>query len=258
MSYQRALQTINLDPIQGIAHLENLDHPQFMEEVIGYNPWEKPLQAYVDSYKALDIDWVIGLPDRCIKIDENKSSFHGEDGTVYTEWGLSGSAWREEYQFFDSDSVLAFDPVENSISEKLVTREYNQQQINRCRADQKLLGDSAIVSGIYYTTLFQFGIMIFNWELFLATAASEPERFRKVLEGFAEVSRRNMTMWAQEDTDLIFMHDDIAMERGMVFNPKWYRKNLFPLYEYIIEPVKSSKRCQAGLRFRWQFFSRTG
>lgn len=241
MSYQRALKTINLQPTQGIAHLENLDHPQFMRELIGYNPWDQPQQAYTDAYKALDVDWVIGIPDHCIKIDPNESSYHAEDGTVYTEWGLSGSAWRRDYRFHDSESVLAFDPLLNTTGENLVTREYNQTQIDRCRVDQKLMGDSAMVSGLYYTTLFQFGIMIFDWELFLATAASEPKRFQKVLEGFAEVSRRNMSMWAQEDMKLFFMHDDIAMEQGMVFSPEWYRKFLFPLYEYIIEPVKARK-----------------
>jgi hypothetical protein len=241
MSYQRAYQTINLQPTQGIAHLENLDHPQFMQELIGYNPWDNPRQAYIDAYQALDVDWIIGIPDRCVKIDPNQSSYHAEDGTVFTEWGLSGSAWREEYQFHDAESVLAFDPVMNTSGEKLVTREYNQQQIDRCRADQQAMGNSAIVTGIYYTTLFQFGIMIFDWELFLATAASAPKRFQKVLEGFAEVSRRNLSMWAEEDMPLLFMHDDIAMEQGMVFNPEWYRKTLFPLYEYIIEPVKARK-----------------
>ena len=241
MSYQRALKTINLQPGQGIAHLENLDHPQFMQELIGYNPWDNPRQAYVDAYKALDVDWIIEIPDRCVKIAPEVSSVHGEDGTVYTEWGLSGSAWREEYLFHDSESVLAFDPVANTTGENLVTREYNQQKIDHCRADRKLMGDSAMISGLYYTTLFQFGIMIFDWELFLATAASEPKLFQKVLEGFAEVSRRNMSMWAQEDMQLFFMHDDIAIEQGMVFNPEWYRKVLFPLYEYIIEPIKARK-----------------
>jgi hypothetical protein len=241
MSFQRALNAINLQPTQGVAHLENLDHPQFMQELIGYNPWDKPRQAYIDAYKALDIDWVIGIPDHSVKIDPNESSRQTEDGTIYTEWGLSGSAWRQDFRFHDSEGVLAFDPQTNVSGEPLLTCEYNQNQIDRCRADQMSFGDSAMISGLYYTTLFQYGIMVFDWELFLMTAASEPKRFQKVLEGFAEVSRRNVNMWAKEDMKLFYMHDDIAMEQGMVFNPEWYRKFLFPLYEYIIEPIKARK-----------------
>lgn len=241
MSYQRAWNAIHLQTGQTPAHLENLDHPAYMRELIGYDPWERPRQAYADAYRALDVDWVIGIPDRSVRLDPRASSFQAEDGTVYTEWGLSGSAWREEYLFHDMESVLAYDPLVNATGEKLVTPGHNQQQIEHRRADQQLMGESALVSGLYYTTLFQFGIMIFDWELFLATAASEPARFQRVLAGFAEVSRRNMSAWAAEDMPLIFMHDDIAMEQGMVFHPAWYRKFLFPLYEYILEPLKARK-----------------
>jgi uroporphyrinogen-III decarboxylase len=45
----------------------------------------------------------------------------------------------------------------------------------------------------------------------------------------------------EEDVNLFFMHDDIAIEQGMVFRPKWYRQYIFPLYEYILEPVKTKK-----------------
>ena len=239
MSLVRALKTIQLQPGEGIAHLENLDHPRFMQKLIGYDPWEHPRQAYADAYKALDIDWIIGIPDRVVKVPSEFSSFQSEDGTMYTEWGMSGSAWREEYQFHDIESVLSYDPIRNLENEKIVTPEYNFGEIARRRADQDLMGNSATITGIYYTTLFQFGIMIFNWDLFLMAAVTESDRFQRVLEKFAEVSRRNIIMWAAENMNLIFMHDDIAMERGMVFRPEWYRKHLFPLYEYILEPLKS-------------------
>jgi len=241
MSYIRAKKNIRMQTCEGLAYFENLDHPKFMEELIGYDPWTNPQQAYADSYKALDMDWVIGLPNRTVKIAPGESCYTDVDGTIYTEWGMSGSAWREEFLFHDMESILAYNPIENLIGEKLVSPQYTQDQLDRRQADQDLLGDSAIVTSIYYTTLFQFGIMIFDWELFLMTARTEPDRFQRVLEGFAEVSRRNITKWAEGPVDLILMHDDIAMERGMVFHPAWYRKNLFPLYEYILEPLKNHK-----------------
>jgi hypothetical protein len=224
--------------------MEILDHPAFMEELIGYDPWDDPLQAYTDAYRALDVDWVISLPRHSARFDRGQTSRREVDGTRYTEWGLSGSAWREDYRFHDVESVLAFDPVINPQGESLVTPAYNRERLDNRHADQALLGQSAIVTGLYYTTLFQFGIMAFGWELFLTAAASEPERFQRVLRGFADVSRRNLEEWAAECQDLVFLHDDIAMERGMVFRPAWYRKHLFPLYEYILEPL----RAQPGLR----------
>lgn len=239
MSYERALKTIRREPVDHVGLVENLDHPAFMETLIGYDPWSNPLQAYVDSYKALDVDWVIGLPRRTVRFAPGQSSVHGADGTAYTEWGLSGSSWRESYLFHDEESVLRFDPLANVEGEELVTVAYNEEQLANRRADQALMGSSALVTGLYYTTLFQFGIMVFGWELFLTTAAGQPERFQPVLQGLAEVSRRNLAAWAADATDLIFIHDDIAMERGLVFHPEWYRKRLFPLYEYLLEPVQA-------------------
>jgi uroporphyrinogen decarboxylase len=39
--------------------------------------------------------------------------------------------------------------------------------------------------------------------------------------------------------DLVFIHDDIATERGLVFSPEWYRRRLFPLYERLLQPIKA-------------------
>jgi Uroporphyrinogen decarboxylase (URO-D) len=233
MSYQRALSAIHLQGTDRIAHQENLDHPTFMRELIGYDPWTNPLQAYVDAYKALDVDWIFGLPKRHIHFKPGESSKEGNDGVRYTEWGLSGSSWREEYSVHTVEDVLLYDP------EAVTSRSDIHEAIRQCHTDQATMGDAALVSGLYYTTLFQFPIMTFGWELFLTAAAAEPDRFQRVLEGFAEVSKYNLTAWSHAGADVIFLHDDVAMERGLVFHPKWYRKRLFPLYEVLLEPLKS-------------------
>jgi hypothetical protein len=246
MSYARALSVLQGKPTDRVSRFEVLDHPAYMEELIGYDPWSNPLQAYLDAYRALDLDWATGVPRHSVRFDSGESARRTADGTVYTEWGLSGSSWREEYLFHDVESVLAFEPLVNTEGEELVTVESNQERIDRRRSDQELLGDSVLVSGSYYTTLFQFPIMVFGWELFLIAAASEPERFQRVLVDFAEVSRRNLAAWAAEGTELLLVHDDIAMERGLVFRPQWYRERLFPLYEYLLEPLMERSDLQVA------------
>jgi uroporphyrinogen decarboxylase len=238
MSYSRALQAIHLQPTDRAAHQETLDHPAFMQELIGYDPWSSPQQAYIDAYKALDVDWIFGVPKRAVRFEKGQSSREGEEGVRYTEWGLSGSSWREEFPFGDVEDVLKYDP------RVLKSKEDIQSAIDGRRSDQALMGESALVSGLYYTTLFQFPIMTFGWELFLTAAAAEPERFQRVLEGFAEVSRFNMEAWAAGGFDVMFLHDDVAIERGLVFHPEWYRKRLFPLYEYLLEPLKANKKTR--------------
>ncbi len=234
MSYQRVLNAIHLRATDRVAQQENLDHPAFMRQVIGHDPWRDSQQAFIDTYKALDVDWIFGIPKRSVRFEPGESSRAGDDGVRYTEWGMTGSSWREEFACHDIEDVLNYDPA------PLYSEQGIQQTIQSCRDDQALMGSSAMVSGLYYTTLFQFPIMTFGWELFLTAAASEPERFDRVLKDFADVSFRNVTAWANSGLDLVLLHDDVAMERGLVFHPKWYRKHLFPLYERILAPVKAN------------------
>jgi hypothetical protein len=240
MSYQRALQAIHLQPTDQVAHQETIDHPQYMQELIGYDPWQNPQQAFIDTYRALDLDWVFGVPKRAIRFAPGESSRAGEHGVRYTEWGLTGSGWREEYPVHSVEEVLDFEPRE------LFSREGMCRALAGRRTDQALMGDAALVSGLYYTTLFQWPIMTFGWELFLTAAASEPERFQRVLQEFAKVSRLNLEMIAADGPDMIFLHDDVAMERGLVFHPDWYRRRLFPLYEELLEPLMKTKRVKVA------------
>jgi hypothetical protein len=239
MSYQRALDTIHLQAGGGQASQENLDHPTLMAELIGWNPWDNPYRAYLRAYSALDVDWIIGIPRPRLGRDAfaQGSSLSLGDGARMTEWGLSGSYWREEYPFHSVEEVLAYDPLENRPSVPFVMEEAARRWRESILETQQDIGPAAMISGIHYTTLFQCGIMAFGWPLFLEAAASEPERFQRVLRGFAEVSRRNLAAWAAHAPPLVLVHDDIAMQRGLVFRPAWYRKRLYPLYEYLLEPL---------------------
>ncbi len=234
MSYERAVRTAHLQPTDRVAQQETLEHPRFMQELLDFDPWEHPREAYADCYRRLDVDWIFGLPARAVKFTPGESSRAGEHGVRYTEWGLSGSSWRESFACDDVEAVLAYDP-EGAL-------DASGDPLAGVRADQARMGEAAVVSGIFYTTLFQHPIMTFGWELFLTAAAAEPERFQRVLAGFAAVSRRRLERWAAAPPPITMIHDDIALERGLVFAPEWYRRRLFPLYESVLEPVL---RCPA-------------
>ena len=238
MSRERASKTIRLEQTDRVAQQETLDHPELMRELAGYDPWDDPLQAFRDSYTALDVDWVFGLPRRGVRFEPGESVKERPDGHRTTEWGVSGSSWRDEFAVQDVAGVLAYDP-ETEIDVPSDPR-------MGIRRDQELMGDAALVTGIFYTTLFQHPIMTFGWELFLEAAASDPDAFQRVLEGFARVSRQHLERWAEDAPELILIHDDIAMELGMVFHPDWYRQRLFPLYEMLLEPVMALEQTRVA------------
>lgn len=243
MSHARAIDTIHLRSTDKVAHQETLDHPDFMRELVGFDPWTDPLQAYVSAYRALDVDWVLGLPKASFRFQPGQSQIEAPDGALVTEWGLSGSQWRESTAFTDVESVLEYEPEQDQSGASFA------ETVQSVVEDQALLADSAIVSGMHYKTLFQCPIMTFGWELFLCAAASEPDRFQRILEGFARVTRTNLARLAEASPELIMVHDDLALERGLVFPPEWYRSRLFPLYEMILDPILSRPGSRPRLAF---------
>jgi hypothetical protein len=239
MSYQRAIDAINLRLPRGIAECENLDHPAYMQELIGWDPWENPQQAYLQAFRALDLDWVHAIPASATPRGTfvQRSSVELPGGERITDWGLNASHWREEFQFGSVEDVLAYDPLQNVPEVDHIAAKFKPRWFQGMFDEQALAGDSMLVCGTYYTTLFQCGIMVFGWPLFLTAAGAEPERFQRILDAFAELTRRNIAEYAAQNRPLLFIHDDIAMQHGMVFHPDWYRKRIFPLYEKILEPV---------------------
>lgn len=239
MSYQRALDLINLRVHGNLGHQETLDHPAWMQEVLSRDPWLNPHKAYIDAYTALDVDWVIGIPSPQLSRDTfaHTSSIDLGAGLRITEWGLSGSAWHDKFRLHDVDEVLAYDPLANALQAEWTIEQQAEATWRNLQAAQCEMGDAALVSGIHYVTLFQACIMTFGWQLFLTAAGAEPERFQTVLTGFTEVSARFLTAYARYKPPLVLIHDDIAMQHGLVFHPDWYRKRLFPLYEQILVPL---------------------
>jgi uroporphyrinogen decarboxylase len=71
-------------------------------------------------------------------------------------------------------------------------------------------------------------------------AAAEPERFKTTIARFARLSVEYAETFAQTDLPVFYCHDDLALTRGLVFAPKWYRENIFPHYERIFEPLKKA------------------
>ena len=234
MSYERARRILRHEGTDRVGHQETLDHPAFMAELVGFDPWERPADAYVEAYRALDVDWIFGLPKHAVRFDKGTSSIEREDGSRVTEWGLSGSTWREDYPVHTIEDVLAYEP--------LAHMPVRPESIDAVRADQARMGDVALVMGLFYIIFFMHPIMTFGWFFFLTAAAAEPDAFQRVLEDFAEVSRRKLEVWAGTDLEVVAIHDDLAMEDRLVFRPDWYRQRLFPLYEKLLEPLTAASQ----------------
>jgi hypothetical protein len=238
MSRERFLKATRLEPVDRVPCNEWIDHPGFVLKLTGIDPYEDPTGAMVKAIKLLDIDWYVGLPHAAHRFsaDETKKDLGG--GHYISEWGFTGSGWSMEHEFHSDEDVLAYSPMEAKSPEERLAG--YRATIDGILADQALVGDSCYISGLYYTTLFQWFILTFGWEMFLMTAAAEPERFKRTIGQFAELSVEYAAYFAGTDLPVFFCHDDLALTRGLVFSPKWYRENIFPHYERIFEPIKKA------------------
>lgn len=243
MGLQRAVDALSLRSVDSIPSFEVLEHPGIVQKVSGIDPYQDPVQAYIKALPLLEIDWVVDIPTRAVRFQEGQSTITVEDGSKLTEWGCSGSPWEEDYGFRDVEEVLAYRPLEDREGRvRVVGRRYRDARIQGPRQNRRLAGDSALISGLYYTTLFQFGIMAFGWENFLTAAALDPKIFGVILDQFADISVENVGEWVNDDCPVFFFHDDLAITRGLVFSPDWYRREIFPRYERILEPARQADK----------------
>ncbi|MGC9451836.1 MAG: uroporphyrinogen decarboxylase family protein, partial [Oceanipulchritudo sp.] len=250
MSKARALAAIQLQPTDRIPSQEWIDHPGFVRELTGIDPYRDPAGAILETVRKLDLDWIWDLPREAVAFAEGEASKVTEDGVTMTRWGFSGSIREEESLFADADDVLTFSPLEEARTHargvRILTEAYRLNRYTGPLRAQEEVGDSALVTGLYYTTLFQSCIMSFGWENFLEAAASEPEAFGRILDEFTEISVENIRQWVQSPCPVCFFHDDLAISSGLVFPPAWYRREIFPRYEQIFEPAR-----QAGKRIHF-------
>ena len=238
MSKQRILQTIHLLSGNQIAQTETVEHPAFVQKITGIDPFEQPYEAMKSFTAKMDIDWIYGLPRQAVRFAQGESTKDLGHGEYITQWGFTGSHWKPETGFTCEEDVLQFDPFADFSSIEQL-HDFVRQGINQsCIADNRAAGEDFVVSGLYYTTLFQWFILTFGWEMFLITAGSEPEQFAHVIRRFADLSVEHAKVWAESELPFFFCHDDLAITRGLVFAKEWYVKYIFPEYERIFHEVK--------------------
>ena len=241
MGLKRAVDALSLRPVDGIPSFEVLEHPGIVHKLSGIDPYQDPVAAYIKALPLLEIDWVVDIPKRAVRFQGGQSTIMREDGSKLTEWGCSGSPWEEDYGFRSAEEVLAYRPLADREGRvRVVSRKWRDERIQSPRQSRRQAGDSVLITGIYYTTLFQFGIMAFGWEHFLTAAALDPQTFGIILDQFTEISVQNVSEWVQDDCPVFFFHDDVAITRGLVFAPEWYRREIFPRYERILEPARQA------------------
>lgn len=247
MSYQRAVDALNLKKPDKIPHCECIDHPDFIRKVTGIDPYQNYFDALVKMYRVLDIDLVFHLPEkkRLKRREELTSGKH----VKFTKWGVLDSLWMEPpFKHLSTKEILDFDPCEENmnLTTKWINLPSSNQDIDQIAGEftarfnecQGAVRSSSVYLGGYYMTLYMWPRLLFDFEAFTIAAIQEPRAFGELLDRFAQISKKYLDAWSRTGVQYMYIHDDIALTRGPVFAPKWYDKYLFPRYKKIWEPLK--------------------
>jgi hypothetical protein len=255
--YQRIVDALYLRMPDKIPLWLYIDHAEFITDASGIDYYEHPMQASKKLIEMYDIDIGLGpLSDEPIPRPEEQTEdrTESEDGSIKSK-DSPETAWQIRSPFTSVEEVLNFscDPfaedAEKAMYPSYAVSNYKwlmsgdwdeklEEQNKWCRDLKRLYPGHGIPASGLYTTCFMWPIMIFGWDLFLEAGGLYPEKMGEIIGRFSEITRKYMEFYVETEQEFCVTHDDISMARGPVFNPKWYRKYVFPKYEYIFEPTR--------------------
>lgn len=247
VSYKRGLSAIHLEKTDIVPQVEwywPMSREAYIK-VAGVDPLEDVTRAGLAVIEALDLDlsWG-GLQHKSAvaSLPGSDSSVTDQDGARLEPWGVFTTRWCVEGAHMrkgetaSPKDLLEYDvPSHEQRSVKEIARDFQRHHDQ----SQSEIGDRLLVAEAHYTTLFHWFLGLFGWRPTVMAASRDPSGFLRQAKRFAELSRLYMEAWSRvRGLEVFISHDDICMSNGPIFSPTWYRRNIFPFYSWIWEPLK--------------------
>lgn len=157
----------------------------------------------------------------------------------HAEYANNGADFNDQIRtpFVDVEDAYALDPVKEYgvFDQDELVRRFEAHYA----ANQKVFPGMVTMSGTYIT-MFSGLIEIFGWDAMLMAMGTEPERFGKVVEGYAEWVGQFFDAYAKTSIPVMMVHDDLCWTSGPVTSPDWYRQHIFPHIAKNIRKVKEA------------------
>jgi hypothetical protein len=234
MGYDRALLALYLEESDRVAHIEFLQHTDFIAKISGLDPFEKPREAQALAFSKLDLDMIFftytPLEDFIQK--KYKSIETREDS-----WSRAyPTQWRKILEVKSLEEILDFDPFE---AWDIPSIEDLAENLERTHREYQSIYWGQLVPGGTYHTCLMWLIKMFGLEWTIKAAYLSPNSFEKLLGRFGELSLLEAKAWSQTNIKAFISHDDICSTRGPFFPIRWMRRYLFPWYNRIWRELKS-------------------
>jgi len=235
MSRQLALDTINLSPVERLAHTEySLNyHRDYIRAKTGLDPSTGEAMLALNKEWMIDFNWSVndGLRGNWAEFGRSTDMGHAvydADGSDQRDVGLCPFAEMEDVWAFDAVAEYGLPDVGEQV-------EAYQKQADNARRD----APDQLTTGGYYKTIVSGAIQAFGWDQFLM-ALSEPLKMEPVLDSFYRLTKFYMDAWAATDIEVIIQHDDFVWSEGAFMHPDIYRKVIIPRYAELWKPLHAA------------------
>jgi hypothetical protein len=207
--------------------------PQFIRQATGHDPYDDPERAWLSFVEIFDIDATLRSG---VSAPATQDATVRHDGHhAYTQWGIGETSWLVDPLYKTPDEILAFDPRthdQSSFQEKV--DRYCQQY----EAVQDWYGDRTLWIPGQYQLVTHYMTKWCDWQVFLELLALEPERCRPLFDRCESYSVEVMEAWAHSSAPAVVAHEDLCGSRGPIYSPDFLRRDVFPRYKRIYEPLK--------------------
>ena len=226
MSYRLGIDAINLRAGPRLAHTEYCSNDVLMDRVR-----KKTGKAFAEAWEF----------DFCWFSDDGPGDWFARGRA--TDMGhaefLAGGVDRREPKpcpFRDVEEILAFDAVaEYGLDDSAELAAYYEKK----HQDAKKSAPDQVVPGGYYKTIWSGAIQAFGWDMLLE-AATDKNRFEKVLDSFFRLTLHHVKAWAKTSIEVFNTHDDMTWTAGPFMHPDFYRAAVFPRYRALWKVLKDA------------------
>jgi hypothetical protein len=224
MSRRIGIDTLRLKATDRLAHTEYCTNPALVRAVTGLDPDTNPeaWRAFADAWD-FDLLWATNDgPVPWSSRGRTTSMGHAE----FLEGGVDKNT-NIACPFHDVEEVFSFDAVEEfGLPDMAGLISSYEESYKAAQAENP----NQIYTGGYYKTLISGAIDIFGWDMLLM-AASDADRFERVLEGIYQQSLQHFKAQAQTSIEVFICHDDMVWTEGAFMHPEFYRRSIFPRYK---------------------------
>ncbi len=221
-----------------VLHWENFSNPDAATHISGIDYYQQPRTCILkvnEMYPFLRLrapakDTPIPRPE------EQEDTGKGRWGAHFRDHWQQGEAGK---RFSSHEEMLKFSPLEQGDFTGwhiMADGDYSSEEIiyERLRKAYPPEWEDQGPKGTFnwtgfYNTMFMWPLVLFGYENFMYLCL-EPE-FERIMDEFAELSRRVFKAIARLPVNFVWCHDDIVLANGPVVSPQWMHKYIFPRYE---------------------------